>query len=66
MLWADAKLRGNQEASQQYPQLEGGIDPVVNEIYQILEEGEADSHDISSAVNACAVLLRERRTATAI
>ena len=36
---------------------------MVNEIYQILEEGEADSHDISSAVNACAVLLRERRTA---
>lgn len=63
MLWADAKLRGNQEAAQQYPQFEGGIEPVVNEIYQILEEGEADSHDISSAVNACAVLLRERRTA---
>ena len=63
MLWADAKLRGNQEAAQQYPQFEGGIEPVVNEIYQILEEGEADSHDISSAVSACAVLLRERRTA---
>ena len=62
MLWADAKLRGNQEAAQQYPQFEGGIEPVVNEICQILEEGEAHSHDISSAINACAVLLRERRT----
>lgn len=63
MLWADAKLRGDQDAAQQYPQFEGGIEPVVNEIYQILEEEEARSHDIFSAVNACAVLLREQRAA---
>ncbi len=61
LLWAGARLRHNQDAAQKYPQFESGPTPIIQEVKQILQEDGEEFHfqDVSTAINACSVLLRD-------
>lgn len=61
-LWAKARLNHDQKAAESYPQFEVGLDSVLEEVKQILEEeGERGYFDTTAAIDACCVLLMDKK-----